>query len=103
METSSDGVREPKGMLWGGDEQSRRQKKERSLWGSLREKPANKVVLWEPTHGRRNPGRANKTMLKTLMEDAYVETKEELASCMEVRDVWGVHHCARRNPAPTRR
>lgn len=63
------------------------------------EMPARKVVLWEPTLGRCDQGRPIKPMLKTLMEDACVETKEELASCMEDRDVWCIHHRAHRKPA----
>ena len=58
------------------------------------ELPANKVIMWEPTHDRRGPRRPTKTMLKTLIEDAGVINKEEPISCMQDRVVWCVRHRA---------
>ena len=49
------------------------------------ELPVNKVIVWEPTHSKCHSGRPTKTMLKTLIEDAGVNNKEELISCMQDR------------------
>ena len=62
------------------------------------ELPANKLSVWEPNHGKRNPGRPIKTLLKTLIEDSGVKTKEELTNCMKDKDVWRVKHRARLKP-----
>ena len=58
------------------------------------ELPASRVMLLEPKHGKPSRGRPIKTMVKTMKEDAGVETTDELASCMNNRDVWRVRHRA---------
>ena len=63
------------------------------------ELPASRVILWEPSHGRMNPGRPSKTMVKTLKYDCDAETTEELRTLMEAREVWKVRHRARRRPS----
>ena len=62
------------------------------------ELPANKLIVWEPNHGKRKAGRPIKTLLKTLIEDSGVKTKEELANCMKDKDVWRVKHRVRLKP-----
>ena len=57
------------------------------------ELPANKVILWTPTHGRRNRGRPCTTMVNVLMQDAGAASPEELAMCMTERTDW---QCRRR-------
>ena len=51
---------------------------------------ANKVILWEPTHGRTQHGRPKMTYVQVLRRDANVETTGELAVCMCNRDDWRV-------------
>ncbi|XP_038062571.1 uncharacterized protein LOC119733059 [Patiria miniata] len=43
-------------------------------------------------HGKPSRGRPIKTIVRLMMDDAGVETTDELASCMNSRDVWGVRH-----------
>ena len=53
-----------------------------------RELPASKVVLWEPTHGRRSRGRPKLTYVDILKKDVGAQSTDELARCMENRDDW---------------
>ena len=46
------------------------------------EQPANKFVLREPKHDRQNSGRPAKSLLSVLMEDALLQSREELASLL---------------------
>ena len=43
------------------------------------ELPVNGVIIWKPEHGRRDPGRVAKTMIKMMIEYAGMDIKEELA------------------------
>ena len=52
------------------------------------ELPASKLVLWEPTHGRRSRGRPTPTYVNVLKKDARVQSTNELAGCMENRNDW---------------
>ena len=52
------------------------------------ELPTRKLVLWEPTHGRRSAGRPKPTYVDVLKKDAGAESTNELARCMENRDDW---------------
>ena len=52
------------------------------------ELPANKVVLWTPTHGRQNRGRPCLTMINSLMQDAGAASPEELAKCLMDQADW---------------
>ena len=52
------------------------------------EEMANKLVLWEPSYGKRNRGRRSLTFIDTLLEDTGMENKQELKSIMEDRDDW---------------
>ena len=52
------------------------------------ELPTIKLVLWEPTHGRRSAGRPKPTYVDVLKKDAGTESTNELARCMENRDDW---------------
>ena len=56
---------------------------------------ANKVVLWEPTHGRRSRGRKKTNYLDTLKRDTGAENSVELAALMEDRTVWRKHVASR--------
>ena len=57
-----------------------------------------KLVLWEPTHGRKSRGRPRSTFVNTLMRDTGATSVNELASLMEARDVWRGHVRSRRHP-----
>ena len=52
------------------------------------ELPASQLIVWEPTHGARSQGGQRVTLLRTLMQHAGVESKEELAACMDDRVGW---------------
>ena len=52
------------------------------------ELPAHHVILWQPKHGKMGVGRPPTTMVNTLLSDTSVITVEELATCMQDRDVW---------------
>ena len=52
------------------------------------ELPASKLVLWEPTHGRRSRGRPTLTYVDVHKKDAGAQSTDELAGCMENRDDW---------------
>jgi hypothetical protein len=48
----------------------------------------HKVLLWEPSHGRRSRGWPKITFVKTLLLDTGVETTRELETLMLDRDGW---------------
>ena len=50
------------------------------------EEMANKLVLWEPSDGKRSRGRRSLTFIDTLLEDTEMENKQELKSIIEDRD-----------------
>ena len=52
------------------------------------ELPAHRVLLWQPTHGRRSRGRPAASFTKTLMNDAQAESVEELQHLLGNRDLW---------------
>ena len=62
------------------------------------ELPAEKVLLWELTHGHRRRGRQKDTFLDTLRKDAGLERTGELRTCMEDRGVWRIRTRARLRP-----
>ena len=47
------------------------------------EEVASKLVLWEPTEGRRSRGRQKITFIDNLLEDASVSNTTELRTLME--------------------
>lgn len=49
---------------------------------------ANKLVLWEPTHGRRSRGRPPLTYVDVLLGDAEAENANELRALMNDRLLW---------------
>ena len=55
-------------------------------WRS-REEMISEVLLWEPLHGQRKPGRPNKTYTAQLREDSGCTT-DELKMLMGNRDEW---------------
>ena len=57
-----------------------------------------KLVLWEPTHGKRSRGRPRATYVNTLMRDTGTTDVTELANLVEARDVWRSHVGSRRHP-----
>ena len=54
------------------------------------ELPAQKLVLWEPTHGHQSRGRPTPTYVDVLKKDAGAESTNELARCMENRNDWKI-------------
>ena len=56
---------------------------------------AQKLILWEPTHGHRGRGRPKTTFVDVLMNDTGAESAEELAGMMSDRDVWRSHVVSR--------
>ena len=63
-----------------------------------RELPASQLVLWEPTHGRRKPGRPPTTFLNILQDDIGATTSAELPACMKDRKDWNLRREARLRP-----
>jgi len=59
---------------------------------------ANRLILWEPTHGRRQRGRQKMTYVQVLRQDANVETTGELEACMGNREDWMICTRARLRP-----
>ena len=57
-----------------------------------------KLVLWEPSHGKKSRGRPRATYVNTLMRDTGAANTAELASLMEDRDIWRSHVGSRRHP-----
>ena len=47
----------------------------------------HKLVLWEPTHGKRSPGRPHLNYVDQLVEDTNLD-KEHLMRVMEDRKEW---------------
>ena len=60
------------------------------------ELPAQKLVLWEPTHGQRGRGRPRTDFIEVLKRDTGAQNSSELAVMMEDRDVWRAYVKARR-------
>ena len=56
---------------------------------------AQKLILWEPTHGHRGRGRPKTTFVDVLLNDTGAESAEELAGMMSDRDVWRSHVVSR--------
>ena len=52
------------------------------------EEEASKLVLWEPSHGRRNVGRRAVTYVDVLKQDTGLETTDELKTAMIDRSGW---------------
>ena len=50
----------------------------------------SRLLLWHPTHGRKNRGRQRATYVDTHLKDTGhgLNTVEEVANCMGNRDVW---------------
>ena len=63
-----------------------------------RELPASQLVLWEPTHGRRKPGRPPTTFLNILQDDIGATTSAEIPACMKDRKDWNLRREARLRP-----
>ena len=53
------------------------------------------LVLWEPTHGKRRPGRPSTTFVDTLKNDVRAANNAELVACMMNCDHWGSRRGAR--------
>ena len=51
----------------------------------------SKVLLWQPTHGKRSRGPPKKDYIKLLAEDTGLDT-QDLKNCMEDRVLWRSHH-----------
>ena len=47
---------------------------------------AHKLVLWEPTRGKRNRGRQPVTYIDCLKEDTGLTNRDEIRSAMMIRD-----------------
>ena len=52
---------------------------------------AQKLILWEPSHGQRGRGRPRTNYVDTLKRDTGAANVKELASLMEERTVWRKH------------
>ena len=50
--------------------------------------PVSELVLWQPKHGKRSKGAPAKTFIDILKEDTGLKNEQELAACMEDREVW---------------
>ena len=49
---------------------------------------ASDLVLWEPSHGTRNPGRGRTTYIDTLKRDTGLSDATEIRTLMEDRVEW---------------
>ena len=49
---------------------------------------ASDLMLWEPTHGRRNRGRGRTTLTDTLKRDTGLNRVAEFRTLMEDPDEW---------------
>ena len=49
---------------------------------------ASKLVLWQPTEGRRSRGRRRLTYVDTLLEDTGVESTQKLKNIMKEQVEW---------------
>ena len=56
-----------------------------------KEEIASKLVMWEPTEGKRSRGRRRITYIDNLLEDAGVNNTAELQTLMEEREYWWQH------------
>ena len=56
---------------------------------------ASKLVLWQPTHGRKDRGRPKQDYIATLKTDTGVNDSVELGTLMSDRAVWRGHVSAR--------
>ena len=59
---------------------------------------ASQLVLWQPTHGKKNKGRQRATYVDTLLKDTGLNTVDEVANCMGNRDVWQAMSTRGRQP-----
>ena len=59
---------------------------------------AQKLVLWEPTHGHRNRGRPKTTFVDTLKRDTGTTVTSEIGTMMADRDCWRNHVRSRLRP-----
>ena len=57
-----------------------------------------KLILWEPTHGKRGSGRPQTTYVDVLKRDTGGTSTSELANLMTDRDVRRTHVRARHKP-----
>ena len=57
---------------------------------------AQRLVLWEPTHGHKGRGRPRTDYIDVLKRDTGAQNTSELATLMEDRDVWRSHVRSRR-------
>ena len=49
---------------------------------------ANKLVLWEPTEGKRKRGRRRLTFVDNLLENTGMENVQEMKTIILDRDMW---------------
>jgi len=59
----------------------------------------NRLILWEPMHGRRQRGRQRMTYVEVMRRDANVEATSELATCMGNKEDWRIRTRARLRPS----
>ena len=52
------------------------------------EEEASKLVLWEPSRGKRNVGRQAVTYIDTLKQDTGMESTQEIRTAMMDKDGW---------------
>ena len=52
------------------------------------EELASNLVLWQPTHGHRNPGRQRTDFVEMLQRDTGLKTTSEMRTVMLERDIW---------------
>ena len=57
-----------------------------------------KLILWEPSHGRKGRGRPKCSFVDTLKRDTGAASAAELATLMADRDVWRQHVRSRLRP-----
>ena len=57
---------------------------------------AQRLVLWEPTHGHKGRGRPRTDYVEVLKRDTGARNTSELAALMEDSDVWRSHVKSRR-------
>ena len=67
-----------------------RQRRMRMAGHSLRhpELIASELVLWEPSHGTRKPGRRSNTYIDSLKRDTGLKETSEVKTLMEDRQRW---------------
>ena len=66
------------------------------------EEMAHKLVLWEPTEGKRNRGRRSTTYIDNLLHDSDANNTTEMRRIMEDRNEWRelVDHAGRPDGRP---